>query len=142
MDIAIIPRGLLDRFDADPERRVHLNVLLSHLLLLIVTALVICLSIDLSIVPHVCLFHWLIGIPCPGCGITRSVLAFFVGDCHRALILNPAGPFLGASLVAQVPLRFLALRGPLLSRRTFQLSRVTTAGILVVLIVNWIHQIT
>ena len=141
MDIAIIPNTLLYRLEADPERRIHLNVLLSHLLLLVVAAIVICLSIDLSIIPHVCLFHQLFGIPCPGCGITLSLLAFFVGDFHHAWIQNPAGPILGASLVAQVPLRGLALRSANWSRRAFRLSRLMTTAVLVILIMNWIHQI-
>lgn len=141
MDIAIIPNVLLYRFEADPERRIHLNVLLSHLLLLIPAAIVICLSMDLSIIPHVCLFHQLFGIPCPGCGITRSLLALFVGDIHRAWILNPAGPFLGMSLVAQVLLRIQALRMERWSMRAFGLSRAMTIGVLIILIVNWLYQI-
>ena len=141
MDIAIIPRSLLERFNVNPEMRIHLNVLMSHLLLLFVTTMVICLSIDLSILPHVCLFHHLFGISCPGCGITRSLLSFFVGDFHHAWIQNPAGPILGASLVAQVPLRGLALCRAHWSRRSFLLSRLMTTGVLIILIVSWIHQI-
>jgi len=142
MDIAIIPTIILSRFDTDPERHVHLNVLLSHILLLLMATLVVCLSLDLSVIPHVCLFNKLFGIPCPGCGITRSLLAFFVGDFGRAWLQNPTGPIFAASLVAQVPLRFLALRGKLCSRRVFYSSRVMATGILIILIVNWISQIT
>jgi len=141
MDIAIIPNGLLHRFEADPERRIHMNVLLSLLLLLIVATMILCLSADLSIIPHVCLFHQFFGIPCPGCGITRSLLSLLVGDIHRAWILNPAGPFLGMSLVAQVPLRIKALRVERWSRRAFRQSRAMTIGVLIILIVNWSYQI-
>ena len=142
MDIAIIPTIVLSRFDADPERHVHLNVLLSHILLLLMATLLVRFSLDLSVIPHVCLFNKLFGIPCPGCGITRSLLACFVGDFGRAWLQNPAGPILAASLVAQVPLRVLALRGKLWSRRVFCSSRAMATGILIILIVNWINQIT
>ena len=141
MDIAIIPKALLYRLGGDPEGCIHLNVLLSHLLLLIGAALAICFSVDLSVVPHVCLFDKLFGIPCPGCGLTRSLFALFVGDIHYAWTLNPAGPMLGTCLVAQLPLRIMALRMENWSRRAFGLSRIMTTGILITLFVNWIYQI-
>jgi hypothetical protein len=142
MDIAIIPRKFLERFDSDPARRIHLNVLMSHLLFFLVATMVVCLSIDLSIIPHVCLSQEVFGIPCPGCGITSSLLACFVGDFNNAWIQNPAGPIIGVGLVAQVPLRVLALRGANWSRRAFRVSRIMATSIVIVLIVNWIHQIT
>ena len=41
------------------------------------------------IVPPVCGFRTLWGIPCPGCGGTRATLAFFEGDFLRALHFHP-----------------------------------------------------
>lgn len=42
--------------------------------------------------PGFCLFKTLTGIPCPGCGITRSILALLGGDAASSFRLNPAGP--------------------------------------------------
>lgn len=142
MDFAIIHRALLYWLDDDPERCIHLNILFSHLLLFIIAGSIIFLSIDLSVIPHICLFQHFFGIPCPGCGITRSLLAFFVGDFQFAWILNPVGIILGASLVAQVPLRILALCNVSWGRRVFRLTRVTTSSIIILLILYWIYQIT
>jgi hypothetical protein len=142
MDFAIIPRTFLYCFDDDPVRCIHLNILFSHLLLFIIAGSVIYLSIDLSFIPHICLFQHFFGIPCPGCGITRSLLAFFVGDFQSAWMQNPVGPILGVSLVAQIPIRILALCSVSWSRRVFRLSRVTTTGIICLLMLNWIYQIT
>ncbi len=41
----------------------------------------------------VCLARELFGAPCPGCGVTTSVLALLQGDIARALGANAAGPF-------------------------------------------------
>ncbi len=51
-----------------------------------------------------CLFAIVLGAPCPGCGMTRALLALLRGDVHRALLLNPlafAIMPLGALVVAR-----------------------------------------
>lgn len=54
-----------------------------------------------------CWFKEHFGIPCPTCGMTRSVILTMHGDFHSAFLLNPAGPFLivGLLLVAIISLR-------------------------------------
>ncbi|MGQ0723217.1 MAG: DUF2752 domain-containing protein [Candidatus Eiseniibacteriota bacterium] len=142
MDIAIIPRAILDQLETDPERRIHLNVLLSHLLLFSVAALAVRLPSALVIVPHVCLFQTLCGIPCPGCGITSSAVAFLGGDVGRAWTLNPVGPVLLVVVAIQVPLRAVALRRVRWSGCVLTTSRGMTISVLVALIANWLRQIT
>jgi len=141
MDIAIIPSAFIDRLESDPERRIHVNVLLSHLLLFSVAALFVFLPSGLIIVPHVCLFQSLLGIPCPGCGITRSALALLAGHVGRAWTLNPVGPVLCATLALQVPLRVLALRDARWSSRILGNSRTMTIFVVILLSVNWLRQI-
>ena len=141
MDVAIIPRMLLDKLELNPERRVHLNVLLSALLLFTVAALLVRCADALALLPHACLAQALFGIPCPGCGVTRSALAFLVGDVGRAWSLNPGGPFLCAAVAFQVPLRFLALCGACGGRFVVIASRAMTLIVLVVLILNWFDHI-
>lgn len=42
-----------------------------------------------------CIFKKITGIPCPGCGIQRSIYCLFKGDFHGAFIdYNPIGGFL------------------------------------------------
>lgn len=140
MDIAFIPNILLYRIEAD-STRIHLNVLLSNLLLIAAIGIVINFSIDMESIPHVCLFNKFFGIPCPGCGITRSLLALFIGDIHNSLIINPAGLFFGMSLFAQLPFRIAALCMEGLSKYVFKLSVVMSRFICIVLIMNWLYKI-
>lgn len=37
----------------------------------------------------ICLIHRFLGIPCPGCGLTRATIAFCHGDFGSAIQLNP-----------------------------------------------------
>ena len=45
-----------------------------------------------------CMFHWLTGWHCPGCGATRCLYSLLHGDLEQALAFNPvfviASPFL------------------------------------------------
>ncbi|MBI2213207.1 MAG: DUF2752 domain-containing protein [Acidobacteria bacterium] len=44
----------------------------------------------------ICLFrHWT-GVPCPGCGVTRSIAALVRGDVSRAFHLHPLAPIAAA----------------------------------------------
>ncbi|MBC8102840.1 MAG: DUF2752 domain-containing protein [Cytophagales bacterium] len=56
--------------------------------------------------PSLCVFYATTGLPCPGCGITRSVVCC----CHlrlgEALTYHPAGPLVFLWLTGAVLLRF------------------------------------
>jgi hypothetical protein len=48
----------------------------------------------------VCLFRNVTGVPCPSCGITRSLLLFMSGNFREAMLLNPLGGFAALALIA------------------------------------------
>lgn len=39
-----------------------------------------------------CPFKMLTGFPCPGCGITKSIVYFYEGDIYRSLLHHLFGP--------------------------------------------------
>ena len=49
--------------------------------------------------PLICPFHWLTGLPCPGCGLTRSFVAIARGDWPGAIDYHPFGPLLFGALL-------------------------------------------
>lgn len=51
-------------------------------------------------IPSICAFHNVTGIPCPGCGLTRSFVCCGHGDFNQALVWHPLGPMFFAVLVA------------------------------------------
>jgi hypothetical protein len=59
-----------------------------------------------------CWFKEHFGLPCPTCGMTRSVILTMHGDFHNAFLLNPAGPILIAGLIL---VAIIALRLPLIT---------------------------
>jgi hypothetical protein len=141
MDIAFVPNFLLARLEQDAERRVHLNVFFSAIILLVAAVFIVHHQATLDALPHVCLVQATTGIPCPGCGVTRSILAVLIGDLGRAWQMNPAGPLLCLSVVSQIPIRMLALADILNSRFARVASRSMTAVILAVLILNWLRHL-
>ena len=38
---------------------------------------------------HLCYFKTTFGIPCPGCGLTRSLVSLFYGDIYSAFYYHP-----------------------------------------------------
>ena len=57
--------------------------------------------------PVLCPFRLATGLPCPGCGITRSLVALAHGDLSAAIYFHPLGAVVGALLVALVALELL-----------------------------------
>lgn len=47
----------------------------------------------------VCLFKNFTGIPCPSCGITRSLLLLIAGDVSQAVMINPLGLVAASTLL-------------------------------------------
>ncbi len=71
-------------------------------------ALIGALVLALSLLPvpaglqgrSICTFRNLFDLPCPGCGVTRSLRATAHGDLTSAFNLNPFGPlFFGAAVL-------------------------------------------
>ena len=54
-----------------------------------------------------CPFKMVTGFPCPGCGITKSLVYFYQGDLYKSLSYHLLGPFVIAfSLAAIIVLSF------------------------------------
>lgn len=140
MEIALLPGRLLGLFSGDQATQFHLNILFSSLLVLF--SLLACGSpFPLAFVPHICLAQYLFGLPCPGCGIMHSLVAFSRFDLRVAWADNPVGPFLGAYLCFQVPARMLAISWTRSERAVVAFSSVASRALVVGLLVVWVYRI-
>jgi hypothetical protein len=115
--------------------------LLSAVIFFIAAVLALHYENRFSALPHICLVQALCGIPCPGCGVTRSVLALIGGDLGRAWALNPGGPVLCAATALQIPLRGLALTGRFANEAVTSISRAFTFIVIAVLLLNWLIRV-
>jgi uncharacterized protein DUF2752 len=57
--------------------------------------------------PPLCPFRLLTGLPCPGCGLTRSLVSLLHGDLSAAVFFHPLGPVAAGAVLAVV---FVELR--------------------------------
>ena len=94
-----------------------------------------------------CAVRRLFGVPCPSCGLTRSVVLTVHGRLSTAVALNPAGPLyvLGTLLLCAV--LFALMLRPLVGARAFgdgfprglSLSASVYGGLVVAaMLVNWL----
>ena len=60
-------------------------------------------------IPQLCTWKRLVGIDCPGCGLTRSIVALAHGQWATAWRFNPAGWLFFAVCLYQIPFRSLQL---------------------------------
>ena len=83
--------------------------------------------------PVLCPFRFLTGVPCPGCGLTRSFCALTHGDVTSAFAFHLFGPILMLALLVGVPL--LLIEGvtrranPMLSASLFSKRGAAIAAI-------------
>ena len=63
--------------------------------------------------PSICAFHNFTGLPCPGCGLTRSWVSMAHGHGGEALAWHPLGPLLFvAALIYAIWSGYMALKRP------------------------------
>jgi Protein of unknown function (DUF2752) len=134
MEINVCPRWLLAKLGISSDAQPHFAVLLSTVLALLTSPLLVR-------VPHVCLMHALLGVPCPGCGILHGMAALARLDVGGALSANPASLLLAVLLLFQLLARPLALwcasSRPLILRISSFLGNAALVGLLLV----WVHRL-
>jgi hypothetical protein len=91
--------------------------------------------------PPSCVSWSLLGVRCPGCGLTRSFLHLAEGDWRGSWQCHRLGWLLAAVLIVQIPYRLLALRRPesppIPPRWQARMGFVLIA----LLIVNWLADV-
>ncbi|MFZ6012620.1 MAG: DUF2752 domain-containing protein [Bacteroidota bacterium] len=92
-----------------------------------------------------CMFKNISGLPCPSCGITRSVLLILHGDVAEAMLMNPLG-FIAILLLILIPVwivrDLIASSDSLASTFLLAEQKIKTKKhfylpLIAVLIVNW-----
>lgn len=86
-----------------PGERLGRSILWSNLLLLLLflTASRLLPSGAASPLPALCLSKSLLGLPCPGCGVTTGLMHTFRGEWGQALAQNPLALPLAGFILAQ-----------------------------------------
>jgi len=131
MEILLCPRWLMNRLPVDERNRAHLNIFFSILL--------VCLAAPLlARIPHVCLIRHFLGVPCPGCGITHSLIAIEQMQLGEAWRSNPAGIPFAMYLAFQVCARPLALYVQRTSATISGFSKLGEQIVLSALLVVWL----
>jgi Protein of unknown function (DUF2752) len=135
MEIDICPRWVLARLRIPGQSQHHVALFVSTLLTLAFLPLVIHL-------PHFCLMQKVLGIPCPGCGILHSIMAFLRLKPVMAWEANPAGVGVASVFCFQLVARPIALMAPrtgdLVSEASRHISNVALGSLLLV----WISRVT
>jgi hypothetical protein len=97
-----------------------------------------------------CLFKSATGIPCPSCGITRSVLLLAQGDVMQALWINPLGIIAGLLLIiipVWIIMDIIRNRLSLLavytrSEEVIRSQKLIYIPLIALMALNWIWNIT
>lgn len=94
-----------------------------------------------------CAVRQLFGVPCPSCGLTRSVVLTTHGRLSTALALNPAGPLYVLGMLLLSAALFAVMLRPLVGARALGddfprrllLSASAYGGLVVAaMLVNWL----
>jgi hypothetical protein len=139
--IALLPGRLLSRCGLAAPAHWHINVMLSHGLLLALVLATPCLAWSGS-VPHFCLCQSLVGLPCPGCGITRSLAAASRVDLASSLAIHPGGIAILVGLLLQFGLHAAMLTRPANKGSARFCSRVLERFTWLLLCAVWLGRVS
>jgi len=132
MEIDFCPRWILAKLHIPEQSQYHVGLLVSALLILLFLPLAIR-------IPHFCLMQRVLGIPCPGCGVCRSILAILRLKPGIAWRANPAGIGVASVFGFQLAARPIALMAPRTGSFVSQASRNISNATLGSLLLVWVY---
>ena len=134
MEINYFPRWILTKLHVPERSQHHFAVLISTLLILLFVPII-------PHVPHFCLMQKFLGIPCPGCGISHSLMAAFRIDLTEACAANPAGIAIALLFCYQMVARPVAIALPRSAELVSSISRYGSNFSVIVLFLVWIYRV-
>jgi hypothetical protein len=91
--------------------------------------------------PPSCVSRSLLGVRCPGCGLTRSFIHLAEGDWRGSWRCHRLGGLLAAALIFQIPYRLMALRRPASPPIPPRWQAGLGIALIVLLIANWLADV-
>jgi hypothetical protein len=134
MEIDFCPRWILTKLRV-PERSQH------HVAILISTLAALLLVPMIPHVPHFCLMKKLLGSPCPGCGISHSIMAAFRLEMAKAWFANPAGIGIALLFSFQIIARPFAIVVPGAAGFVSSISRHASNFSVILLFLVWTYRV-
>lgn len=92
-------------------------------------------------IPQVCMLRSLTGLPCPGCGLSRSIVAAMHGDIGMSLTYHRLGLLTLVYIFLQFVYRLGLIVIPKWWARIFPSGKILNRGVIVVgvlFLLNWI----
>ena len=140
MEISFIPNFLLNKIQIDDQSKIHLNVFITNLVLLLVFFSMNGNIVLINSLPHFCLSQSVLNFPCPGCGITSGIISISNFNLQNAIDSNPASILLFAFFFIQLPLRLIALLRKDFSNTIVKISKNISYFVLTGLLVSWVFN--
>lgn len=141
MELAFIPRVLMNYFGLKDASSYHTNILLSNVLVLLMLMVFYHANETASFLPNFCLFERITGKACPFCGCSRAVGACMHYEMDKAWAYNRAGVLLFVYFLIQIPMRLvMAFRGTELDKPVNNWSKIGGWIVFCFFIINWIYN--
>lgn len=142
MEISLIPRWLISKFNSEFRIQNELNILISNVLVLMLFVVFNNSLIDLmNSIPHFCLFDKIFGIECPVCGTTRAFCELATGNLYQAFTLNFSSFFVATFFIFQIPLRAISLYKNALICKVNRVSKYFSYAVCIVILANWVMKL-
>jgi hypothetical protein len=96
-----------------------------------------------SPMPGICTSRRVLGIDCPGCGMTRAFISISHGQLTRAWQLNPASLVMYLFVAVQIPWHGIQIWRLRNHRRPIQWNWVylTPIGVVIMLMISWVWKL-
>lgn len=98
-------------------------------------------SLPALVIPPTCMSNEAFGVPCPGCGLTRSFVELGHGRFGNSLAQHRVGWILAVAVVFQIPYRIIALRRRKNTLFPSRLSKGISGVLIALLIANWLWEL-
>ncbi len=127
----------------DRRFNIPIIVLITLLIVIILSAIIIYIA-GIKNEISFCVFKNITGIPCPSCGLTRSVISLLHGNIIQAVLYNPFF-FIGFLLLILFTIAGILIRFIFKIKIKIDLNRIEKISIVLILIIlllaNWIYLI-